>query len=209
MSMRPARLGFALSLLALGFLQVSSCSHHEDPDPDRDRTRRDTPEHAIACLATSLEAKSIDDYSSCLAAGYRFVFQERDWDTAGVTSLEPYWGLTEDVEATANMFSSSHTLGIVCDLPVEMMLDSGDDFARCLCDVDLQVTIDHGGPEPSTYWVDRSWLIITLVADPDQPDLWVISEIEETLDTWLLTRSGSLPQAEEICTVGSIKAMFK
>lgn len=204
-----ARFGVALGFLALGLLPVGSCSHHEDPDPDRDRVLRDTPENAIACFAIALEEKAIDDYCYCLEAGYRFIFLPVDYSDAGVTPQAPYWGKTEDVEATGHMLSSPHVLSITCDLPVASEVSRSDSLVTLVCGVDLQVAVDDGGSEPSTYWVSSTSLVFTLVPDDLSQDLWVIRDIEETFDAQALTRLGGAIRAVEHHTFGFIKAMLK
>jgi hypothetical protein len=167
---------------------------------------RESPQGLIDTFATSLEDKSLGKYDDCLWGSYRFVFMEEDWDAAGVTPDEPYWGKTEDMSRTGKMFASSHVLGISFEMTNVSDFVGPDTLLAVLCRPTIDVTITGpGGEEPVTKQVRKSYLYFVLRPDPYDEDLWVIREIQEQL----ILAEARHALATESSTFGEIKAIFK
>lgn len=196
-------------LAALGVVLVCSCGDDECVCPKDESLARDTPQHLITSFCDVLEARNVDQYSWCLDDDYRFTFLEQDWDAAGVTDDVPYWEKCRDVTATTHMFRHSQVASISCDLPIVSEVSRTDTLAIYVCDTDLQVTVDMGGGEPTTYWAHQTWLTLTLARDRSDPYLWVIRAIEETFPTCEMERSAGGQRAVEHSTFGTIKAMCR
>ncbi len=162
---------------------------------------RESPDNLLAFFADAYQNKNIDKYMEALDDSYTFTFRPEDWDSAGVTAEKPYWGKTEDVPRTVNMFNSPKTLGISMDWltpvsdwegpcpdsiwipPVPPDQDGYWQQVEGLCCTrkpDIKVTIEgKDGGEPITKWVHTSWIWLTAIQDRNNPKLWTILRIIE------------------------------
>jgi hypothetical protein len=197
--------------LALTGLALLSCSDDEC-GPRVDEPLRDTPANLLQSFTDALEEQQIDAYTACLDEAYRFEFMPDDWDSAGVTPDTPYWGKIQDVASTTNMFESVRVTSVSFDLgiPLTQMVCS-DTLCLVLYHPDIQVveTYQHG---TITYWVNNSRLYVTLARDPQDPDLWVIRNLEEEpghLSAGMRDPRGLAGAGTESTTFGEVKAMFK
>jgi len=197
-----------VSALGLGLLILSSCGDNET-GPEHDEITRNSPQNLLKIYAKALEDKSLADYRECLAPGYTFWFAEQDYQAAGVDASNPFWGLTEDVEAVSQMFESTNVKGIHCDLTIDGDVDCGDVSCTFVSDIDLLITVDEQESEPTAYRVDRSLLHFTLSVDQFDPSLWVIREIREEIIPDLGDAPSALaPLATEPSSYGHVKTMF-
>ena len=201
----------AATALALAGLALLSCSD-DGCSPKADEPPRDTPANLLQSFSDALEEQQIDAYAACLDEAYRFEFMPDDWDSAGVTPDTPYWGKAQDVASTANMFESVRVTSVSFDLgvPLTQMVCS-DTLCLVLYYPDIQVveTYQHG---TITYWVNNSRLYVTLARDPQEPDLWVIRNLQEEpghLSAGRRDPRGLAGATVESTTFGEVKAMFK
>jgi hypothetical protein len=172
----------------------------------------------LQVFARSFNERNIDLYAECLDDSYTFTFAANDWDAAGVTPAKPYWGKTEDVPATAHMFSTPTIKSIVMEwLPpisdwavcIDSIFVAGPGFghwevlacSRATYRPDIKVTAQVDGQEDRTYWVHNSRFVVTVCPDRSNKDLWTILRIIEVVPTSVLGMEPS--------TFGSIKAAFK
>jgi hypothetical protein len=184
--------GMAASLVLAG----AGCWNPFSPDDDGNGKHpigdRKTPDHLLEFFATAYEDRSIERYSEALDHDYRFEFMESDWDSAQVPPNAPYWGWTEDVPRTQNMFENANTTDIsfyfglplfaswvpttdtifVEGLPVEV------DALLRRYQPEIQVVVEND-KGTTTYWVNASWVNVKVVQDRLDPSLWTILRIVE------------------------------
>lgn len=193
------RRGVLLMTLAVAvLLAVVGCWNPFNPDDDGngngDWGDRTTPDRLLTFFAKAYMDKSVERYGESLDDSYTFTFMEDDYSAAGVDSINPYWGRTEDLERTTSMFTSPKTLNISFNFNLAVMpwlgdyLDSilvGDKVQyvygyESMWKPDIQITIDEGGTEPTTFWVNASWVHVVVIKDRLNPSLWTILRIEES-----------------------------
>jgi hypothetical protein len=197
--------GLVVLGLSLGWL-IASCGDDSGSNP-KIESPRETPQGLLAYYAQCLENQNLTGYEACLWESYRFGFVEQDYDSAGVSAEDPYWGKTEDVTSTANMFASAQVTHISADLSNVVMNFAGPDtLLTGIFHPLIDVTIEGpGGEEPVVKQVRSTKLHFVLRPDPGDPDLWVIREIQE--ECWW--QGSPRPLTTEPTSLGSIKAMFK
>ena len=204
--MKIARSLTALLLgLGFGLLLVASCGDDSGSNPKGESPRK-TPQGLLDYYVECLEEQNLAGYEACLWESYLFGFSEPDWDSAGVTPDNPYWGLTEDVASTENMFASAQVLNINAALLNVSNFTGPDSLLTIRCKPMIDVTIEGPhGEEPVVKQVRNSYLDFVLRPDPHDEDLWVIREIQEELAWYESPR----PVAVESSTFGEIKCIFK
>jgi len=185
-------------VLGLVLMGVTGCWNPFSPDDgggggdgQYDRTN---PDKLLNFFASAYVDKNVDRYGEALDDDFSFEFLSDDYTKAGVDSVTPYWGKGEDVENTGNMFGSPKTFGITFDfgLPIEpwyettVVLNPGklnEQTVQALWtrrQPDIQVVVDEGEAELTTFWVNNSRLIVTVVQDRYDSKLWRVHKIEET-----------------------------
>jgi hypothetical protein len=175
---------WVVALVGLG------CSPTADPGGGgQSQISRDTPDHLLNFLAAAYQEKNGDDYEVALHDAFYFVFTPEVADSLGLNPEEPWWGKTKDVASTKKMFGATEVTDVSMHYESIADWDPIDEerpdttYSGVWSRVypEIKVTISHPGEEPMVYWVDRSYLDITVVKDPTRPDqnLWVILRIEE------------------------------
>jgi len=168
-------------------------SHDDDGNGNGGRGDRKTPDHLLEFFAMAYEDKDVQRYGEALDLNYRFQFMEKDWDEAGVPSWAPYWGKTEDVPRTQNMFEDASITAISFEFGEPRFvnwLESSDtifvdgnpvevDALLGRYQPDIQVTV-AGDPEPITYWVNASLVDVKVIRDRFDPKLWTILRLVES-----------------------------
>jgi hypothetical protein len=187
-----------MALVAALALAVSGCWNPFSPDggngngePPGDRKTRD---NLLDFFARAYMDKSIDRFGEALDDDYTFEFWKKDYPAAGVDSINPYWGRTEDIERTTSMFINPQTMSISFNFNLPMVpwyqcddvinVDGQPQVVNAFCSTwkpDIQVTVE-GETEPTTYWVNASWILVTVIQDRKDPSLWTILRLEETLE---------------------------
>lgn len=185
-----------IALMAAVSLAASGCWNPFKPDGDGngdgDVGDRTSPDNLLKFFAKAYMDKSVERYEEALDLDYSFTFMPEDYDSAGVSEIEPYWGRTEDVERTTLMFTSAQTMSISFDFNLakaywyedtDIILVGGEpqivDVFTSTWQPDIQITIDRGGSEPTTYWVRDSLVDVKVFQDRLNPSLWTILRIEE------------------------------
>jgi len=164
---------------------------HGDGGKPPNISRKD-PDKLLEFFATKYEDKDAEGYAECLDEDYEFVFDQKDYDDAGVTPDKPYWGRTEDVAHTTKMFNAAEVKAILMDLKQKDMDWTSDTFATptggtvegfyCLIKPSIDVTIEgKPGEEPVTKQVRNSQLYVAAIPDRHYAGLWTILKITETL----------------------------
>lgn len=195
------RSGVLLMVLAVALsLCVTGCWNPFKPDDDGNGNGewgdRTTPDRLLDFFARAYMDKSIERYGESLDESYTFEFMTKDYELAGVDTVTPYWGWTEDIERTTTMFTSPKTMNISFNFNLpsapwyqcedSIMVNDQPQAVNAACSTwkpDIQVTVDvEEGSEPTTFWVNASWVLVTVIQDRHNPSLWTILRIEESPD---------------------------
>ena len=179
---------------------------------------RSSPDELLSAYAHALVSKNLAACDECLHEKYIFEFTSDIAETLGLPPDAPWWGKTEDMSATQNMFNASNVTSI------EMTFIRITDWLRCLevrpgsppdtlaalqadLDPDIKVTVETG-EDPTTYWVNDSRFNVAVTVDPAETDLWVILRITEAKKNPRAGRIRAVGTATEGSTFGGIKSMF-
>jgi hypothetical protein len=187
------RWGWVLMVAVMMFGAVFGCSPSSDtggpPDVDVDRT---DPDKLMLFFARAYREEDLDDYDEALDESFLFQFTKEVATELGLPELEPWWGKTEDLGSTLNMFESPNMTGITFTYEtvgewvptVEVRTDTtfSGMFRRYEPLIEV-VTIleDPENPEDPEliYRVDGSYLDIIVVPDRSIEGLWTILKIQE------------------------------
>jgi hypothetical protein len=201
-------------LAILAAAVVFSCGSDKPTAPKITGPNRATPDSLLAVFAKSLKEHNIALYAECLEDSYAFTFHQSDWTAAGVNADKPFWGKSEDVPRTANMFSAPDVKDIVFDWqdPVVDWAACTDSIfvvdhwqtQACSCATyqpDIKITVQHGEEEALTYWVHLSRFVLSVCPDRLDNHLWTVLRMRESLPFIALKGEQS--------SFGSIKALFR
>jgi hypothetical protein len=181
--------GWVTAVILIGFAIHYGCSPTSDrgiePPIEYDRT---TPDNLLNFLSQAYEDKDLDHYDEALDEDFLFQFTEDVADEMGLPEDKPWWAKTEDLSSTKNMFEAPEVSSIVMEYEIkvpwytcEEIRDDATYSGKC-CEVtpEIKVTIeDEAGGEPTTLWVNFSYLHITVIQDRFDESLWTIVRIEE------------------------------
>jgi hypothetical protein len=201
-------------------LLVFSCSDPESPpvtdDPGYDRAN---PDNLLLMLAGSYKEMDLDGYDECLCEDFRFYFTDEIADSLGLPSEDPWWGKTDDLMSTGNMFASQQVTDVRFTFeyvtewaPFEAVRgDTTYTGLRRRLDPLIEVVIEIESSEDPLliYRVDDSWLDITIAPDPYEAGLWFIVGIEESHRHELQNMTAGTGAATEPGTWGEIKSMWR
>lgn len=182
---RMRSLGSALVVISGIMLLVALTSCSDDSKGKSGGPVAGTPDEALELLRLSYGEKDLDTYGSILHEDFRFGFVEA---IAGSLRLpEPWWGKTDDIASTGNMFGDSTVT------KVRMIFVSKDDWIpweeerpdstytglACRCIPDILVTLEETGREPLHLVANESFLDVVVVRLPGRQDRWVIMTVTE------------------------------
>jgi hypothetical protein len=187
-----------LTLLVMMFA-LPGCWNPFKPDGGTDppvdpSISRDSPTHLLNFFADAYHNRNIEGYTQALDESYTYTFAPADYGAAGVSAEKPYWGKSEDVPQTANMFDRPTTkeikidwLAAIADWEVtqdSIFVDGHWETVAgylAIFQPDIQVTIAGGSQDGSdlTLWVHKSRIIITAVHDRSDLKLWTILRFTE------------------------------
>jgi hypothetical protein len=164
--------GLVAGLLSCG---KDTCGPKEETDPSRD-----TPEHLLAALAESFQAKRADWYDACLAEDFTFELTPEDAESFDLSTTEPWLDRSADLAAVSALFGDEHVEDIHFSFesigdPVEQA--GGTRLIRTQPDVKVNIACD--AEEPFAYWVNDSCFDFTLEEDPADSTRWVIHKLTE------------------------------
>jgi len=193
----------------------------------------------IEFFAGAYEEEDIEKYSVALSEFFEFEFTPDVADSLGLPEETPWWGKTDDIASTENMFGAPEVPKIQIDLDQsgssswESVVhrhigpdgdDPGDEPDTTEIEglgkefePDIKVWIDRPDEDVFILWVNNSLLDIWVAPDPDSPGHWVILRIKEMEKPGLAllpedpgTRSiQTQSAASEPSTWGGIKSMFR
>jgi hypothetical protein len=159
------------------------------PPPEYNRKNRD---NLLNFLADSYEKKDLDKYTEALHERFQFHFTPDVAETLGLPPDEAWWGKTEDIASTGNMFETETVTRIQMNLGepawywTQVIRQNEDpdppdtlEGFETRVEPDIRVTIEEPGKEELILKVDKSWLFIAVVPDPNEDGLWQIIAIEE------------------------------
>jgi hypothetical protein len=213
---RPSRYPI---FLVLATLLLFSCSGSKSNDPGDDPGPiRDTPDALFQAYASCYEEKDLEGCDECLHEDFLFVFTPEVADSLSLPPEEPWWGKTEDLKSTEEMFGDPQVLEISFSYEfsetwytcTEVRDDTTYSGLCCRLDPVLAVvTVVTSADDPLLiYRVDSSWLDITVVPDPYTEGLWCILRLEETKKQWLQPPFAPANTATERSTWSGIKSMW-
>ena len=188
------RWGWVCTMVVMGIVIYLGCSPTSDtngggPPATWDRTNQD---NLMNFFAQAYEDKDILDYDDALDVSFLFQFTPEVAESLKLPEDKPWWGKTEDVISTGNMFEEPTVTDIVMDY--EYVVDwytcwdslttefGKDTLFSGLCarlKPDIKVTIETPGTEPRILWVNNSWLDVMVVPDRFEDELWTILRIQE------------------------------
>jgi hypothetical protein len=195
--------------------EVKLASQLTGPE-ERRYSERGTPDEAVTSMMLGYDREHVAAYACALDGELRFQFLPEVAESLGLPPGEPWWGKTEDLSSTQNMFGSAMVTGVnaslvrmtswsACTDPV-----TGRDGMCARFEPDIMITIEEPGNEPIILWVNQTWVDVTAVRDQHDEGLWCILALEEIAKPFTVfadTRIRSL--TTEGSSWGSIKAMFK
>jgi hypothetical protein len=179
--------------LTAAFLSTAyfGCSPSSDTGPPPvEESKRDTPDNLMLFLARAYRDKDMDDYYEALDESFLFLFTEEVATELGLPPDEPWWGKTEEVTSTGNMFDSPNVTDIVFSyeavgLDWDPVTEAREDttfsglFRRFDPLIEVTTLVEEEDPILK-YRVNESWLDITVVPDRFTEGLWTILKIEES-----------------------------
>ena len=142
-------------------------------------------------FANAYENRDLERYVEALHDEFLFQFTPEVAESIGLPADEPWWGKSEDVGSTGNMFNEQTVTRIKMDLPdpnwfpCRVIRPAPPDTIKFegFCTrvtPDIRVTVEEPGKEELIYVVNRSWLYIAITPDPVYDELWQIIGIEES-----------------------------
>ena len=150
---------------------------------------------------------------------YLFGFTSDIAETLGLPPEAPWWGKTEDMTSTGNMFSAPNVTSIKVTFNritdwlqcLEVRPGSPPDTLTAACatlEPNIKVTVETFD-EPTCYWVNDSRFDVAVTVDPGETDLWVILRITETKKNPWTGRIQAVRAATETSSFSGIKAMYR
>jgi hypothetical protein len=190
---------FMTLLLTTGFILVfaTGCwnpfggGDNGDDDGGGSKNRL-TRNNLMEFFAYAYEEENIEHYEESLHDKFLFQFTPAVAETLGLPPAEPWWGKTEDVASTRNMFEEATVTAITMQLDYvinwygcvdlrqhEVPPDTIEGWCARF-DATIDVTIEEPGKEPLTLIVRDSYLDVIVTPDPKSTTgEWVIVRIEE------------------------------
>jgi hypothetical protein len=202
-----------LLVLALAAAFLLSCGD-ETCGPGDDSDMRGTPEKLLNHLAESFNDGKIEWYESCLADGFVFELTAVDAESLGLEPSEPWLDRETDVAAVTKMLSDEHLKDIVFTFDeIERPIDwDQEDTYLLRARPDIRVETECSAGSPVYYVVNETYLDFIVARDPDDEELWVISEVREiAMNPAPVSVTGSKAghsTATRPSTLGRIKSIY-
>jgi hypothetical protein len=218
------RSGNSKVILALGVFLIAVtvfCSSDKKTNvkgDDGDHPVPSSPEGALEALAHYYEAQDVSGYAGVLCEDYLFLFTAEVAESLTLPEEKPWWGKTEDLVSTGNMFDDATVKSVRLNYMYltdwEPCYDERPDTTYtglcCRVEPDIKVSLERHGYEPRTLWVNDSWLDVMVVPDPHAEGYWCVLRIEEVRKSGKVVRgrlTGSA-SATEASTWSGIKAVW-
>lgn len=214
----------ALILLIAAGLALTCSDNKCNCEPEEEETGCEpvTRDDLLDCFCEAYEVEDVDAYAVLLHDQFIFSFTPEVAESIGLPADEPWWGKIEDVVSTGNMFESEIVTRVQisldeptwfwCQVVRQNPEPDPPDMLEGYCTrvrPDIRVTIEEPGKEMLILRVDRSWLDIEVVPDPDEVGLWQVITIEESRYVPGVQGISNLDAQGGMQTWGMIKAMFE
>lgn len=185
------RWGWVLLIAALASTAIFGCSPSSDTGPPPvEEVKRDTPDNLMLFFARAYKEKDLDDYKEALDDDFLFQFTPDIADSLGLPADKPWWGKTEDVKSTQQMFENPNVTDIAFSYETvgewiphtEVREDTTFSglFRRYDPLIEVITLVDNDEDPELKLRVDESWLDIVVVPDRLTAGLWTILRIEES-----------------------------
>ncbi len=216
---RVLRSWLFLIVPVLGISLMLSCSSDKGTEiDDPDCPDRTTADGLLKMFANAYAEMNLLDYDECLDESFLFMFTDEIADSLGLPQDEPWWGKTEDIISTRNMFEDPVVLNVAFSYealgewaPCHAVRDDTTFSGFCRTfDPLIEVTVSaHSEYDPILkFRVDDSFLDVMVVPDRFTDGLWCILRIEEVKKQHLRSPVVSEVTATEPSTWGGIKSMW-
>ena len=101
------RWGWVLLAAATVSTAIVGCSPSSDVGPPPvEEYKRDTPDNLMLFFAQAYKEKDLDDYDLALDEDFLFQFTPDIADSLGLPADKPWWGKTEELSSTQQMFEN-------------------------------------------------------------------------------------------------------
>jgi hypothetical protein len=218
------RVVFGLVVLCIAGVTLTCSDNKGNCEPEEEETgcRPLTRNALLNCLCIAYEGEDVEAYADLLHEQFLFCFTPEVAESIGLPPDETWWGKTDDVASTRNMFDDEAVTRVRisldeptwfwCQVVRQNPAPDPPDTLEGFCTrvrPDIRVTIEEPGKEPLILLVDRSWLDIEVVPDPDEEGLWQVITMEESRYFPGTQGISTLDAEGEMQTWGMIKAMFR
>jgi hypothetical protein len=160
----------------------------------------------------------LDGYEECLDEDFLFRFPDEIADSLGLPPEAPWWGKTDEITCTLNMFEDPavQSIGFGCELLEEWVAyqevrpdTTFTGLFRRLRPVIVVTVATDGSEDPLlSYVVNQSWLDVVVVPDRYTEGLWCVLRIDEVKMPYLRAHPAVIGSAVESATWGGIKSMW-
>jgi len=185
------RWGWVLLAVVLVSTAIPGCSPSSDTGPPPvEEYKRTTPDNLMLFFASAYKEKDLDDYKEALDDDFLFQFTPDIADSLGLPADKPWWGKTEDVASTQQMFEEPTVTDItfsyekVGEWVIHTEVREDTTFSGLFRRYDPLievVTLTENSEDPELRLrVDESFLDVTVVPDRLTEGLWTILRIEES-----------------------------
>jgi hypothetical protein len=169
---------------------IFGCSPSSDTGPPPvEEVDRTTPDNLMLFFARAYKEKDLADYEDALDEDFLFQFTPDIADSLGLPVDKPWWGKTEDVKSTRQMFEEPSVTDITFNYEevgewvphIEVREDTTFSglFRRFDPVIEVITLVENSEDPELKYRVDESWLDIAIVPDRLTEGLWSILRIEE------------------------------
>lgn len=217
------RVVFGLIVLCIAGVALTCSDNKCSCEPEEEETGcRPTRDDLLDCLCNAYEGEDVEAYADLLHEQFLFCFTPDVAESIGLPADETWWGKTDDVASTRNMFEYEAVTKIQISLDeptwywcrvvrVNLAPDPPDTLEGFCTRVqpDIRITIEEPGRQELILKVDKSWLDIAVVPNPNEEGLWQIITLEESRYPGGAYGTSNAEVQGEMVTWGSIKAMFK
>ena len=215
---RVLRIWLFLIVPVLGISLMLSCSSDKGTEiDDPDCPHRTTPDNLLKMFANAYMEMDLNDYDEYLDEIFLFGFTADVADSLGLPPEEPWWGKTDDVNSTREMFEDPDVLEIGFaynyenDWELCQVVRPDSAYSGFCCRIEPLIWVKVSllsEDDPILYYrVDNSWLDIMVVPDRFTQDLWCILSIDEVKKIRFVPE-GMVRSATESSTWGGIKSMW-
>ncbi len=201
-----------ICMALLAAVALASCGKGGTTGPKEDDgcCSPDTPDNLMKALACAYQTEDMDAYGTLLHDDYLFGFVIDVADSLGLPPDHPWWGKTNDVSSTANLFADDDADFSIEFIPVEEGWTPGEIsrggaviaglFRRYVPNFTL--AIEKAG-EPITMVGGGTYLDVVVVPHPLYAGYFAVLEMEEVL------RNPATAPLHVPVTLSQVKALYE